>query len=269
LLRRRFSSLRPAAAAEKAGYLAAAVLIGRTRHGYPLGEILGRVARKQKLTEALHRKPGPTITLVDQLLAALPENEAELAGLFADDPVGATTNPVPSPPPWLNEFEFEPGATSVTPPGCPFHAHMRKMNPRNSTDDEQQSRKTSVIRAQPVRRGYTYDPAGALAEKERGESATWPATGAGLFFIGYMSNLERQFKTPHATWPRDTDFPEPRSGPDPLLFHPAPNPEFPKSSLLFGDVKLPKMPRILRRLGGAYLYCPSLPWLRRGGAPSP
>jgi deferrochelatase/peroxidase EfeB len=242
LLQRKFSL-----AAKTAEYLAPAFLMGRTRQGYPLGEILGRLTK----------------------------TEAGLRALFPPNPQPPVLHhppqpgdPVPTPPtlpPWLNEFDFEQRFT--LPPddrtvpatgGCPFHVHLRKMNPRAAADTGSPSK---LISAQPVRRGATFDPDGLLAKRERGEITEWPDEGVGLLFLAYMSNVDRQFEQAHSQWAPDAAFPGPEPGaPDPVLAPPDP-----AAPMMAGRLAMPPMPRILKRLGGVYLFAPSIPWLARGG----
>ena len=212
-----------------AEYLAPAVLMGRTRQGYPLGEVLDQLA----------------------------PDEASLRALF---PASPPANPAvagarpPQAPAWLNEFDFQAHTADrvATPGGCPFHAHLRKMNPR--ADGDFGTRK-NLVAAQPVRRGATYDPGKQLVAAEAG-TAPWPDGEVGLLFLAYMRDLGAQFEQAHTHWAPDDGFPEP-GGADPVL---APAP-----TLKFGGIDLPPMPRVIRRRGGVYLYAPSLPWLRHVG----
>jgi deferrochelatase/peroxidase EfeB len=224
---------------ETAKYVAPALLMGRTRQGYPLSEVIGR----------------------------LPKDESGLRKLFPDEPKRPDPTkphePPPYLPPWLNEFDFEAKTPSGTPQvsGCPFHMHMRKMNPR--TSDSKHATKEAIIRAQVIRRGATYDKGQALIKKETGLSAEWPDSGAGLLFLAYMSDIALQFEFLHTDWAYDCDFPQKGvSAPDPLLTHP--EKRVPDRVLKFGDLTLPAMPDVLRRLGGVYLYVPSIPWLEQG-----
>ena len=212
-----------------AEYLAPAVLMGRTRQGYPLGEVLAQLA----------------------------PNEAGLRTLFPasppPNPAAAGARP-PQAPAWLNEFDFQAHTADrvATPRGCPFHVHLRKMNPRAEGDF---GTRKNLVAAQLVRRGATYDPKKKLTAAEEG-TAPWPAGEVGLLFLAYMRDLGVQFEQAHTHWAPDTGFPEP-GGPDPVL-SPAP-------ALKFGGIDLPPMPRVIRRRGGVYLYAPSLTWLRHVG----
>lgn len=212
-----------------AAYLAPAVLMGRTRIGYPLGEILNQLATHEPGLRALFPHSPPPY------------------------PASAGVRP-PQPPPWLNEFDFKEHTIDMaaTPRGCPFHVHLRKMNPRDEGDFGTQK---NLVAAQPVRRGATYDPHGRLAAAEAG-TAPWPDGDVGLLFLAYMRDLGVQFEQAHTHWATDSGFPRPGES-DPVLAS--------ARALQFGGVTLPPMPRVIRRRGGVYLYAPSLPWLRHVG----
>jgi deferrochelatase/peroxidase EfeB len=223
--------------ADQAEYLAPAVLMGRTRHGYPLGEILGRLAADEPRLRALFPAGPPA-----------PD---------ANDPAAGP----PQPPPWLNEFDFTHQAPSggrglPRAGGCPFHVHLRKMNPRATGSNH--GTPQDFIGAQPVRRGAAYDPAGLLTRREANPATDWPEEGTGLLFLAYMADLAVQFEMAATSWAPDPTFPFP-GGADPVLAAPT-------AGLHFGPLTLPAMPPVLKRLGGVYLYVPSIRWLQRGGA---
>lgn len=155
---------------------------------------------------------------------------------------------------FASEHERDP-ATS----GCPFHAHIRKMNPRVNDPDHFAGRDT-IIRAQPVRRGMVYDPNGDLQQSSHRRDGIWPAEGVGLLFMAYMANVTRQFELLHNNWAMNPNFPHPgNGGVDGLL----------RAGSKEWDWRGTEMPQPLsfvKRLGGHYLYVPSIPWLEQGGS---
>ena len=233
LLRRKFR-LPP----RVARYVAPAVMMGRTREGYPLHEVLDRLQPAEAGLRALFP-----------------------AGPAAPDPRDPCARP-PAPPAWLNEFDFEPRPMGPQAPvrGCPFHMHARKMNPRTAASVHGHA--DTFVAAQPVRRGATYDPLGLLPRAERNGGRPWPDGKVGLLFLAYMSDLQRQFEQTHTHWSRDPTFVE-AGGVDPVLAQP--DPAQTPVAQTFGGSRLPKMPKVLKRLGGSYLYAPSIPWLRNAG----
>jgi Dyp-type peroxidase family len=93
---------------------------------------------------------------------------------------------------------------------CPFHAHVRKVNPRGTTPfTSSKSERSRRI----VRRGITY---GARVENEPA-----PRGGVGLLFMCYQADIHHQFEFIQRTWADNPNFPRnlilPDSGDDPLI----------------------------------------------------
>lgn len=243
-------------------YLAPAILMGRTRQGYPVGEIFNRLAERAPpawRTALGSDDPGQRGYALKKLLGQLPAKEAELREYFPGSrPPGWLP---PSPPTWLNEFDFS-GGKDARSPGCPFHAHTRKMNPRAA--DAVHLREDDAMRAQPVRRGAAYGAPERLEKCASPQPADWPVDGVGLMFIAYMRSLARQFEAAHTHWAPDISFPLPGGGADPVLARLGVGQKFAGQSL-----PSPNEPtRVLRRLGGVYLFCPPMSWFGENGPPS-
>jgi Dyp-type peroxidase family len=105
----------------------------------------------------------------------------------------------------LNDFSY-----ADDPEGrrCPFHAHIRKVNPRGASTDE----RSRLL----VRRGITYgrrydDPNRDL------EPGARPSSGVGLLFMAYGSGIESQFEFVQARWANDPHYLRPHTGIDPLI----------------------------------------------------
>jgi deferrochelatase/peroxidase EfeB len=161
---------------------------------------------------------------------------------------GAQTSRMPA---WLNEFNFQDARQSSA---CPFHAHIRKSNPR---DDSRVGDMATAGRQQPVRRGMIFDPGRKLERREAAGRGPWPALGdnVGLLFLAYMANPWTQFDQWHNTWARDTRFPtDTTNAMDPVLFGHG-------SRWDLHGQGIPPMKSMVRRLGGAYLFAPAVRWL--------
>lgn len=158
----------------------------------------------------------------------------------------------------FNGFDFANERDPAT-TGCPFHAHIRKMNPRVDDPDHLASRDT-IIRAQPVRRGMVYDPKGVLQRSSDRRDGVWPSKGVGLLFMAYMADVSRQFELLHNNWAMNADFPHPGNGGVDGLLRPG------LADWDWRGTPMPKPTSFVKRLGGHYLYVPSLPWLRQGGS---
>ncbi len=137
---------------------------------------------------------------------------------------------------------------------CPFHAHIRKANPR---DPRQFSHRHLIIR-----RGVAYG-------KRDPNLADRPDEGVGLQFLSYQASIADQFAYIQKNWLNNPHYPENRvrevPGIDPLVGrHAAPAGEsdsqkWPRSdrgqfAQLFSEV--------VRFRGGGYYYAPSISFLR-------
>lgn len=160
----------------------------------------------------------------------------------------------------FNSFDYDsPAERDPATTGCPFHAHIRKMNPRVDDRDHDAARLT-IIRAQPVRRGMIYDDHGALQKRADANRGPWPDKDVGLLFMAYMADVARQFERLHNDWAQKPAFPHPGNGETDGLLHPG------VADWDWRGTRMPKGPPFLKRLGGHYLYVPSIPWLRNGGS---
>jgi deferrochelatase/peroxidase EfeB len=149
------------------------------------------------------------------------------------DPVGA------------NDFDF----ATQDPAGarCPFHAHIRKTNPRG--DAGLAFERTRRI----VRRGITYGERPDLAD---GATAEPPSTGVGLLFQCFQANLD-QFAI-QQEGSDDNDFFPGGVGPDAVIGqNPTPVPQHWPSG---GTVTF-TIANFVKMLGGEYLYAPSMAFL--------
>jgi Dyp-type peroxidase family len=117
-------------------------------------------------------------------------------------------NPVP------NSFNYfdDPDGTK-----CPFHAHIRKSNPRGEsvgafaqTIDEERSH----IMA---RRGITFGDRKVNAVGKGIEFADQPTGGVGLLFMAYQSNVGNQFEFTQVNWVNNGGFVKAGTGVDPVI----------------------------------------------------
>jgi Dyp-type peroxidase family len=99
---------------------------------------------------------------------------------------------------------------------CPFHAHIRKVNPRgesvprfSETVKQERSRRIA-------RRGIPYgeradDPSAELPAEAR------PTGGVGLLFIAYQRNISAQFEHIQQQWANNSSYVNSGTGLDPLI----------------------------------------------------
>jgi Dyp-type peroxidase family len=111
-----------------------------------------------------------------------------------------------------NDFNYKGDGGSR----CPFHAHVRKTNPRGSGGAEPEPQERLHIMP---RRGITYeDVPRAVGPKDLPEALTQadfetkvlpllPTGGVGLLFMAYNSKLDNQFVFTQRTWANNVGFP--------------------------------------------------------------
>lgn len=119
----------------------------------------------------------------------LTEKEAERAGALIvgrfEDGTPVTLSPtekmgMPVP----NNFDHRHDRDATR---CPFHAHIRKVNPRGDTGSLEEERKHRV-----VRRGITYGKR-LVEPKDDPTLGQMPRDGVGLLFMCFQSSLANQF----------------------------------------------------------------------------
>ncbi len=150
---------------------------------------------------------------------------------------------------------------------CPFHAHIRKANPRDDNPYATSIAMEDARRFQFVRRSMVYgDPA-----KLTLTGPDWPTGGVGLWFMGYMRDIEEQFREMQGRWMRDRYFPGHNRDalPDPLLFggmteggEPATTWRWQREGRM---TCVAGLAQFVRPRGGEYFYVPSMRWLAAGG----
>jgi Dyp-type peroxidase family len=137
-----------------------------------------------------------------------------------------------------NDFNYARDPAAAV---CPFHAHIRKANPRGTSSPAHDEAQRLF-----VRRGMVYAPGSQLDP-----AAPPPTFGGkvGLLFTGYMGGIVRQFQFMQANWLCNPGFPAPGlSGPDPLLASTPLNPG--------------ARPFVTPR-GGGYFFAPPVSWIEK------
>jgi Dyp-type peroxidase family len=178
---------------------------------------------------------------------------AMIVGRFEDGtPVTMSDEARKLKPPNDFNYEGDPGSR------CPFHAHIRKVNPRGSSGTEERSH----IMA---RRGIPFEDKPRSADFEE-----FPENGVGLLFMAYNNNIDQQFKFVQQNWANNTNFPVEPSGThgiDPVIGQGVNEPH---------DQKMPKewdnpakgtndncpFASFVKMRGGEYFFSPSLTFLK-------
>jgi Dyp-type peroxidase family len=176
-----------------------------------------------------------------------------------------------------NDFNYNADAAAAR---CPFHAHIRKTNPRGSGGFEPLGAEQLHIMA---RRGITYEDkarvhpndlpeAESMAEFTAKVEPLLPEGDVGLLFMAYNAKLDQQFVFTQKSWANSTGFPRVPAGASPpgmdgtIGQPPTPgdvhhyvkewdNPASPAVTFKgFNDFVIMK--------GGEYFFAPSLHFLR-------
>lgn len=220
--------------------------------------------REQEIADILHLKKD------DRERAG-----AMIVGRFEDGtPVTLSQTARGLKPPNDFDYDGDPGIR------CPFHAHIRKVNPRGSggTPNGEADEREVLM----PRRGIPYEDkhrevppselpdAGSMAEFRKTVAPKLPRDGVGLLFMAYNADIGRQFKFTQQSWANATGFPLKPPGPhgiDPVIGQGPPTAD---------DQKLPKawdepaatnivdkvdFAGFVHMKGGVYLFAPSLTFL--------
>ena len=125
---------------------------------------------------------------------------------------------------------------------CPFGAHIRRANPRDSLSPGNADQVSISNRHRITRIGRHYVPQ--------------PGQNPGLFFMCFCADIERQFEFLQQTWLRSPSFHGLSCEKDPVLSdaekgvcgYTVPSPE--------GPIGLSALPRFVTTKGGGYFFLP-------------
>lgn len=137
-----------------------------------------------------------------------------------------------------NDFTYanDPAGT-----GCPFHAHIRKSNPRGASE-ESKTEPDALF----ARRGMLYGERtfteGTDINGDYGKFEA-PVGEVGMLFMGYMRSIKEQFERIQRSWYAPDDFPMRNSGPEQLVGLP------------------PVGPGLVTVRGGEHFFVPTISWL--------
>jgi Dyp-type peroxidase family len=162
-----------------------------------------------------------------------------------------TEKPVP------NNFNYNEDQNASK---CPFHAHIRKVNPRGDTGNIEEERKHRI-----VRRGVTYGKR-QVEPKDNPSLGQMPTDGVGLLFMCFQSSLANQFGFIQKVYANSPDFVKEATGPDPVIGQkevdarpieqqwPQEWDEAGVRHFPFGD--------FVKLKGGEFFFAPSIPFLK-------
>jgi Dyp-type peroxidase family len=217
----------------------------------------------------VYRKLAQNVEVFEQHVMALAQSlnvDPDLAGAmvvgrFRDGtPVVRDTMPSPGQE-VVNDFTFEEDEGGFK---CPFHAHIRKVNPRGTTP---LTSSESERRRRIVRRGIPYGlPMPGVADPMPSDPD--PSAPRGLLFMCFQQDIDRQFEFIQRTWVDSVIFPkgillQGNTGDDPLIGQdPDEAQRWPKR---WGDEdagrKVFNFESAVTLKGGEYLFAPSIPFI--------
>ena len=228
----------------------AAKLIGRWRDGsslvrnpyYPLPE-----ERQHREERRARKKTAEGFTESSAIAATGQPLGSETSRPETHPQVGTPISPPPEPSPrGDNDFLF--GVEDPQALRCPFGAHIRRANPRDSFEPGSMEQVSISNRHRIYRVGRLYTPE--------------PDRNPGLLFMCLNGDIERQFEFVQQTWLVSPAFHGLVGEQDPLNS----NGGTQSTGYLIpshdGPVRLKPLPRFVRTLGGGYFFMPSRSLLR-------
>ena len=160
----------------------------------------------------------------------------------------------------VNDFNYNDSSDR-----CPFHAHIRKVNPRGDLAHRiGHSTETAELPHRLVRRGIPYGQRAANPWEEQSLDQL-PEDGVGLLFACFQASIANQFALVQASWVNRADFlPDSRAGIDPVIGSSDAG-TINQWNTQWGGGKKPKpatFGKFVTFLGGEFLFAPSMPFLR-------
>ena len=219
---------------------------GFKRREQELADALGFAGEARELAGALavgRFEDGTPVTLSDEALGRVPDNDFT--------------------------YKADPGTR------CPFHAHIRKVNPRGTGNAEPEP--DERLHLMP-RRGIPFEDvprathpstlpeSDSLADFDADVAPLLPTGGVGLLFMAYNRALEEQFAFTQSIWANNPGFPlnvAPPPGVDPVIGIGTANQSWPLSwdDPAAGTVQF-SFDGFVKMRGGEYFFAPSLSFLK-------
>jgi deferrochelatase/peroxidase EfeB len=171
----------------------------------------------------------------------------------------------------LNNFDYDLKNGKDDNAKCPFHAHIRKTNPRsglkdagNTPEERMKAAKARIM----ARRGITYGT--RTDEPNDGHIYNKPEKEVGLLFMSYQASIEKQFEFIQQRWANRSDFPSDQpEGPgtigiDPIIGQGDRNVpgDFATEWGNAGTLKPATFEQFVHLKGGEYFFAPSMHFLK-------
>ena len=189
--------------------------------------------------------------------AAQDELGAKIVGRWKSGaPITIHRHADPAIPPAINQDNnFTFAAKDGSGFGCPFGAHIRRTNPRDSLFDDPEISIRTVKRHHIIRRGRSYGDRSENVYADDGIKR-------GLHFICLNSNIERQFEFIQQNWANNPSFNALNNETDPLIGQRNENNIFSVQGCPV-RTRVHDLPEFVTTKGGAYFFMPGIKALRR------
>ncbi len=201
---------------------------GRPLVGNPLGDVAGHNPTHPLAMNKLAKSQQPASDEISRVLATRSEEFENDFSYGTDDPQGFA---------------------------CPFGAHIRRTNPRDSKQPGAKDEQTITNRHRLLRRGRSYTDFEQGKMAIEGVDPGIEIAERGLLFVALCADIERQFEFVQQTWINAPGFHGLENEPDPLIAASTtsaftiPTPA--------GPVKLTTMDKFTEVKGGGYFFLPS------------
>ncbi|WP_413171859.1 Dyp-type peroxidase [Anabaena azotica] len=220
---------------------------GRTEDSYGSYLVYRKLEQNVKAFRQDQEQLAKTLNIQDDLAGAL------IVGRFYDGtPVNLSDTPTAATTP-INNFNFDNDSAGTK---CPFHAHIRKTNPRGDTGKVETSpgfdEALEVERQHRIaRRAVSYGTNNPTQE---------PETDSGLLFLCFQADIENQFNFMQTRWANAKNFVQVNVGPDPLIGQPEGTQKWPEN---WGQAETVdyKFKLWVNMKGGEYFFTPSISFL--------
>jgi Dyp-type peroxidase family len=148
---------------------------------------------------------------------------------------------------------------------CPFHAHIRKVNPRGELAKELEEPQNIERQHRIARRGIPYGVRAKEPKDDPGLDEV-PTGGVGLLFMCYQRDIGKQFEFLQSKWASNEDFLQDATGLDPIIGQPGPRTPIPQQWPAQWDA--PRQAHqpfsfhgFVTLKGGEYFFAPSIKFL--------
>jgi len=146
---------------------------------------------------------------------------------------------------------------------CPFHAHIRKANPRGDIERQFGGAAEDERKRRITRRGIPFGD--RVKEPNQFQAIDdLPSEGVGLLFMCFQASIRQQFAFMQKAWCNNANFVQGGAGIDPVIGQPSSPPGVEQTwSKEYGtppDTKF-RFEHFVRMKGGEFFFAPSIPFL--------